>query len=372
MRRKHSALSEAIGTDAFLDIVANLVGILLIFITVIGVRMEDASKPLPEQQSPEQIAPPVATLAAMPMLMSEPRQLPSMPEPLNLEPIDVPDTSAARLEFSRIKSGIRNADEEAKELARLMRIQKMDRDNLMLAISRADIELDRRRAALDSTQKEALAAELESKKAKEQFESLMAQIDSLKAANANPKREVLQHLSTPIAKTVFVREEHFRLKDGRLLYVPLNEMTKQLRQDAPKKMWKLKTAQQTTETIGPRDGFEMRYTLRRNRVPFQTESGRSAVREVVELDRFVMVPVGRSQGDTVKDAMNPTSVFRSRVSGWNPRDTIVTVWTYPNSFGEFRELKAELYKLGYLTAARPLPADQLISGSPQGTRSAAQ
>ena len=154
--------------------------------------------------------------------------------------------------------------------------------------------------------------------------------------------------------------------------MPLNELTNQLREDAPKKIWKLKTSRETTETLGPRDGFEMRYTLRRNRVPLQTESGLSAVRELVELDRFMMVPVGQARGETVEQALSTTSAFRSRISAFSPRETIITVWTYPDSFGAFRVLKSELYKLGFLTAARPLPKGQLISGSPQGTRSAAQ
>ena len=171
---------------------------------------------------------------------------------------------------------------------------------------------------------------------------------------------------------MFVREEHFRLKDGRLLYVPLNEMTNQLRREAPKKIWKLESAPQTTETIGPQDGFQLRYTLRRRRLPFQSESGMSAVREVVELDRFVMIPVGNVLGETIDEALEETSVFRSRLSGWSARETIITVWVYPDSFREFRELKGKLYEMGFLTAARPIPEDQLISGSPNGTRSAAQ
>jgi hypothetical protein len=107
-------------------------------------------------------------------------------------------------------------------------------------------------------------------------------------------------------------------------------------------------------------------------VPFNTESGLSAVREVIELDRFVMVPVGSAQGETVAEALSPTSTFQSRLSGWSPRDTIVTVWTYPDSFADFRHLKGKLYEQGFLTAARPIPENQLISGSPHGTRSAAQ
>lgn len=365
MRRSKSALSEAIGTDAFLDIVANLVGILLIFMMVIGVRMEDASTsatPKPVASIP---AHPAAAPASIPALLS-------MPKPMELAEVKIPDSSHAQRELARVKSSIRDAHKEAEELAELMKIRKLDRDRMMLAISTAEVELDKRRAAIGKAEQEKVAFDLELQAAQDNYQDLLYQLDNLQAENAAPETEVLQHLATPIAKTVFVREEHFRLKDGRLLYVPLNEMTNQLRQEAPKKVWKLKTASRTTETIGPREGFEMRYTLRRNRVPFRTESGIPAVREVVELDRFVMIPVGFARGETIDEAIQPTSAFRSRISGWSPRDTIVTVWAYPDSFGEFRRLKAELYKLGYLTAARPLPANQHISGSPEGTRSAAQ
>jgi len=377
MRRRNDSLAEAIGTDAFLDIVANLVGILLILLMVIGVRMEDATKtaqtvtPEPpvakqapaEVTSPETVTPipdpePVAPLAAI--------------KPVELEPVEVPDPTQAKLELERLKQSILEVNDEGQKLASAMQIQKMDRDNLMVAVTRAEKILEERREALSDVQRHKLDADLERQQAKQEFTELSQQIESLNFAAKESESEVLQHISTPLAKTVFVREEHFRLKGGRLLYVPLNEMTNELRVEAPKKMWKLKNTRQTTESIGPYDGFEMRYTLRRNRVPLRTDSGVTAVREMVELDRFVMVPVGAARGETPEQALEPTSAFSSRLSSWNPRETVITIWTYPDSFAEFRQIKADLYKLGYLTAARPLPADQLISGSPQGTRSAAQ
>jgi hypothetical protein len=56
----------------------------------------------------------------------------------------------------------------------------------------------------------------------------------------------------------------------------------------------------------------------------------------------------------------------------DPNRTTVTVWTYPDSFHDFRRLKDELFKLGYLTAGRPMPHGAPIAGSPSGSRSAAQ
>ena len=320
---------------------------------VIGVRMDDASQAT--DNSPD------ATLAGM-----------MAPSPLVLPEIKMPDVDAARLELNRVESSIKESHAEANRLATLMKLQKLDRDNLMLAIASAEQELASRRSELDENQQAKLQTEVELKNADEEYQNILGQLESMKLAIDDQQPEVLQHVATPIAKTVFVREEHFRLKDGRLHYVPLNEMTAQLRSEAPKKVWKLERAKQITETIGPSQGFQMRYTLRRNKVPIQTDSGIRAVREVVELDRFVMVPVGNAPGETVSQALGQTSNLRGRMSGWDPRETIITIWTYPNSFGDFRELKAGLYELGFLTAARPLPANQLISGSPDGTRSAAQ
>lgn len=385
MRRRNDSLAEAIGTDAFLDIVANLVGILLILLMVIGVRMEDATKtahtvtpepPVAKQvtadEASHEIAPSLPDPATVISVEAEPVEPIESIEPIELEPIDIPDPTQAKLELERLKQSILQVDDEAKKLAAAMQIQKMDRDNLMVAVTRAEKILEERREALSDVQRRKLDADLERQQANQEYNRLAQQIESLNFAAKESESEVLQHIATPLAKTVFVREEHFRLKEGRLLYVPLNEMTNELRLEAPKKMWKLKNAQQTTESIGPYDGFEMRYTLRRNRVPIRTDSGVTAVREMVELDRFVMVPVGATRGETLEVALQPTSAFSSRLSSWNPRETVITIWTYPDSFAEFRQIKADLYKLGFLTAARPLPDDQLISGSPQGTRSAAQ
>ena len=53
------------------------------------------------------------------------------------------------------------------------------------------------------------------------------------------------------------------------------------------------------------------------------------------------------------------------LGAFNPNAVTVTVWVYPDSFPEFRELKEELYQLGFLTASRPMPDGQPISGSPR-------
>jgi hypothetical protein len=48
------------------------------------------------------------------------------------------------------------------------------------------------------------------------------------------------------------------------------------------------------------------------------------------------------------------------------------VKVYPDGFEAFRQIRKELYRLGYTVAARPLSAGTSISGSPDGSKSAAQ
>ncbi len=182
---------------------------------------------------------------------------------------------------------------------------------------------------------------------------------------------VLKHLPTPMAKTVFGEEEHFRLSDGRLVYVPMTELVKLLKQQAQVKVYKLKETPAITEMIGPIGGFSLKYTMVRRKMAVDTPNG-SMVREVADLDSFMVVPAAAILGEPLDDALREGSAFRNQLRRFDPSTTTITVWTYPDSFAEFRRLKDELYKLGYLTAGRPLPDGHPIGGSPRGTRSGAQ
>ena len=86
----------------------------------------------------------------------------------------------------------------------------------------------------------------------------------------------------------------------------------------------------------------------------------------------MLLPVSDDMGQPLTDALRDGSDFLERLSGHDPNRTTVTVWVYPDSFNEFRALKAELFRRGYLAAGRPMPDGHPIGGSPDGSRSAAQ
>jgi hypothetical protein len=117
--------------------------------------------------------------------------------------------------------------------------------------------------------------------------------------------------------------------------------------------------------VGPRNGFEFHYTM-----AIGVDQARGLVR--VQTRQWQLVPVGIQQGDPIDRALSAQSEFRSTLARHNPLDTSVTLWTYPESFADYRRVKEELYRLGYATAGRPLPNGVLIGGSDRGSKSSAQ
>jgi hypothetical protein len=112
--------------------------------------------------------------------------------------------------------------------------------------------------------------------------------------------------------------------------------------------------------VGPVGSFSLRYALK------QAGYGRFA------LERFSFISQAKVLGEPLNEALRVGSRFRQVLASYDPNVTTITLWIYPDSFDEYRALRQEIYTLGYAIAARPLPFGQLISGSPDGSRSSAQ
>ena len=87
-------------------------------------------------------------------------------------------------------------------------------------------------------------------------------------------------------------------------------------------------------------GFGARYILKRSDLEVETRSG-TARHSGVELDMIYFVDVEPNLGQPVSEAFMPGSEFRSRLSALKPQSTTITIWVYPDSFDDFRSLKAE-------------------------------
>ena len=200
-----------------------------------------------------------------------------------------------------------------------------------------------------ATAEELLTAELNDVRAK----------SAALAASFKPvKNKQLKHYPNPIAKTVFSEEIHFRLADGKLTLVPLEELLALMKDE-----WRLqaeqslKTSNSTIETVGPLDGFRLQYQLS----AAEAERGRA-----IRLDRFQVIPQPSLPGETVSVALAEGSRFRDILSRHEPRRTTVSIWLYPDGFSDHRAIKTWLYENGYQMASWPLEYGRHISGGPNG------
>lgn len=337
---------ERPGFDSFLDIVANLVGILVILVMVIGVRAKEAL--VDAAATPQS--------AAVTALIEEDQSA-------------LAAANSQQIEVQQVTDDVHQLQEKIADVQQETQLQHAYRGHLQALIAAATENLKQRRQHVDQVARAAIRRKLELNQSRSELNDLVRSKQVLDQQEDQPV--VLKHIPTPLAKTVFGRELHFRLQDGRLVYVPMTELVSKLRSEWQEKLWKLKDVPEVTETIEGQQGFRMQYTLARKRIVADTPQG-PVQREVMHVAGFELIPTRTDLGEPVASAVSPSGDFYKRVTQHDPEHTTVTVWTYPNSYGDFRRIKEQLFNMGYLTAGRPMPAGHPIGGSPQGSRSAAQ
>ena len=341
VNRRAAQQAEAPGQDSFLDVVANLVGILIILVMVIGVRARDAmlvAAPVASEPSGEFIAAKQAAADAQAAAVS------------------------VEQDIHRLNGNIQRQELEAE-------FRRKEREKVQLLVAAAETALEREREKLNQSQRTAFDSQRSLLAAREELKQI--ERDLLAAQQSAAPTAVIDHLPTPMAKTVFGEEIHLRLEHGRLTVIPWDELIRELQKEAPNKVWRLKDQDEMTETLGPIGGFWMNYTLRRFQHQMVVRGG-TVTQSGIEFDQFILVPVSDDLGEPLAEALQEGSQFHTLLKAKDPQQTTITVWTYPDSFATFRELKLWLFQRGFLTASRPLPADQPIGGSPRGSRSAAQ
>ena len=340
MRRRAVKSQQPLGEDSFLDIVANLVGILIILVMVVGVRAKDAL---------------VDAAVTSDAAIEEPHRDPAM--------------ESGQLATAQMEANINELQSQMEEVHRETLVQRTYRDKLQILVTAATNTLEQNRAELSDAERQQVDLQRSLSDSQQQLADLVRSRRVIETWTPEPI--VLEHLPTPLAKTVFGKEIHFRLLGGRLAYVPMNELIERLKDQWQDKLWKLKDNPEATETIGPLRGFRMQYTIGTSAYEFETKFG-AVRRGMATVKGFSLIPVQQDLGWPLAEALRPQSELRAILAAHDPKSTTVTVWTYPDSFDQFRLLKKEIFQLGFLAAGRPMPDGYPIGGSPSGSRSAAQ
>lgn len=331
------------GSDSFLDIVSNIVGIVIVLVMLAGLRVKESLRHAAE--APQQAA------------AAEVRRL---------------STESASLERDVYRLAA-----EAMQLSAISAARLKERDELLYLQAAVDRELAERRAKLADDERAQYDLRRALDEARAKLDQRQAELAQVGPEAEGPPIEVPTY-PTPISRTVHGRELHFQLKNGRVAYVPLEEFITQIKAQVRAQAYKLRDTTELTDTAGPVDGFRMRYTMERVDVPVATnvdpQSGANVqtIGSYVRLVEFRLLPASDRLGETLPQALDSRSQFRTALTDVNPRETVVTLWTYPDSFELYRELKQQLYLLGFQVAGRPMPEGRPIAGSPQGTKSSAQ
>ncbi|HVX10395.1 MAG TPA: hypothetical protein VHC22_04405 [Pirellulales bacterium] len=327
MGRKPRQDAEAIGSDSFLDVVTNIVGILIILVMVVGIRVK------------------------------------------NTAPSELIDEEGMKREVAQLTDEAESLERDVQRLEGLVhqvtfssQAKFQERATMAYVLAESERELEKTKKSLDAEKQSSFDMRRDVAAAQAELKKLA----DAKSEAAKPKKRVpvqIKSYPTPISKTVFGQEIHFQLKHGRLAMAPLEEIGRIGAQAAAGRIQLLETHDYYSGVVGPQQGFEGHYEVER----VEMDEGR--VRGSYSID---LVPISDNLGETVDEALRPNSRFRAQLGDFAPRQSTVTLWTYGDSFNDYARVKEVLYGLGYHVAARPLTDDMYIGGSDHGTHSAAQ
>ncbi len=339
-KRKRPANELSGGEDSLLDVIANLVGVLIILVAIASACSRTI---LNSQVVDQQVDKKTEQLEKLKAAAAETR------------------TRAEQNEagYRELESGLAATERATRRLESI-------RMELMVA----------RTAALRAIQQEAPAEDssagiVTTRLKLQQLQSQLTRLDQTlsarDAAVAEQTIEKIVHYPTPIAKTVFSDEVHFRLEGGKVEFVPVEALIEQMKTDWKTRSATLRTSGEIEDMTGQVDGFRMNYRLgtRIQNVPGVGES------MSVELTHFDITPVVFDQGEPAEMAMQDGSRFATRLQRLQAGRTTVSIWVYPDSFAQYMKLRDYLRQRGFQTAAWPVDFGQKISGGPNGMRTTA-
>lgn len=329
------------GYDSFLDIVTNIVGILIILVMVVGVR---ASKLPPPNSSPREIPESYA------------RELEEFRRQKNI-------VESLRTDVLRIHETIRQV-----ELDRAAR--EFERRNLAGLVAQLGKAVQERAAQVSDRDRERMELQTQLIESRSRADQLRRELEA-SASIQTDTVVTLVNYPTPLSVPADGEELHFQIRNGRVAYIPLDRLLKELVVDARQKIYRLLEVPEVSGTVGPLGGYRLQYVLARRNVQMEDRGGESVQGAMVQLKRWVLQPVA-DIGDPAENVLQETSEFRRRLAGYRPEKTIVTIWCYPDGFADFRRLRDYLHQQGFSVAGRPLPNGYPITGSPSGSKSAAQ
>ena len=339
IRRRRKVREIEFSFDSFLDVVANVVGIILRLILVAWVGARSYKAVLPATPAPA-------------LTQEEIAQIPDPQDPRT------PQVERERRE---------RAQTQAQLLEQLKEWQKFRRDSTLTAEELARLtaharDIDGTKNDLEKkTQEETQAVRvvaLSLAEIQERSRHVVEEITALR--KAPPMKQTLRY-RTPVSHPLQSEELLFECRQGRVALIDiggfLEDVQRALHGQAGDVLRDTRQYSGLTEPIGP---FRLRYALELNALNSKPECS------------WEVEPVTPDRGEPMETALASGSEFRRVIDSIEPAQTAVTLCVYPDSFPLYRKLRDYLHERDIVVAGRALPAGASIAASRHGTASRGQ
>ncbi len=351
IRRRRRSREIPFSFDSFLDVVANVVGIIIRLILVVWVGARSYGSIHQQDDPPD---PPAVVAEA---------DGPDEADPLAGE------LTEERKQLAAAEAALREQLAQL-DLAR-EKVQLTDRELAQLADRRRTLAEERARDEHGSEQvkKTAQAAALSAGELQERLRRLT---DEIKAVQAQPAAKKVVRYRTPVSKPVEAEELLFECHKGRVTFIDITALVEEVKRGMRAKGEELRTTWAVSDVVGPVGPYQLRYTVERERDSLPTDVPDSLSPYRYGLSAWYVEPVTEVRGETQEQALRPGSEFRQIVDGLDPQYAAVTFWVYPDSFPLYRQLRDYLYQRDLVVAGRPLPEGATIASTRHGTVSRGQ
>ncbi len=351
-RRRHREIPFSF--DSFLDVVANVVGIIirLILVAWVGARSYNSVQELLKEKRSQAAA---LQLTALPMDPLE--------QELTRHRQDLAEVQARLLDQLRQLDGVK--------------LQHHQKQMQLTVLTNRRQDIDRQQSSLSQI--------LAGRMANQQTQALTLAEIQLRRSHLIEEIQALEKLSslshtlhyrTPVSRPVLTEELMFECRGGRVAFVDIAGMVQEIKLGMEAKSKLLRTQWQVADVTRPSGAFRLRYTIERYRNTLDAftssanPAGESGFR--YGLGEWQVEAIATARGENASEALAPKSQFRQMVDVLDPDQNVVTFWVYPDGFALFRQLRDYLYGHELEVAGRPLPEGIPISGSKSGTVSRGQ
>lgn len=384
-RRAHKAELE-FGSDSFLDVICNIVGILIILIVVVAVKVE--RQPLAQAEAVENAAQAEPAIpdreAEYGMRKTELedlkkqhsraavrlQELTDRKESLTAEHGRVvaqinalqDQLTAQNTDARRHKAVLTAAEEEAEKLS-------ADVNRLLNILAGKEKALKNAITVIQQEEAVAVAAEDKLRQSIVETTRLREVLEETpKPADNSPR---LVHRIMPVSRKTDGKEVMFRLSEGKVSEVPIHELMEQAVDRIKKRITMLQRTGRLEDVVGPLGGYKMSFAIEIN--AFNSLEYLQYGGDGSKFNSFtqVVIPDETLIAEPVETAVRPGSAFRQKLDSM-PVDSAVTIVVYEDSFKEFTMLREVAHGLQIRVAARPLPVGTNITISANGSASRAQ